>query len=147
MNHSECQKLLKEMGKKLGFNVYKKTRGDLFHLASADCVWYYRTNESTADFFREMAKNDGYETIPVVAFEVAHSEQPKILRGSVSCLQILNASASVIVLIGSSLGLRPYLEKLLTKFALGRVHVWTAEDVIKWHNRIIKSPTTPINSK
>lgn len=138
MDHSGCQDLLKAMGEKLGFDVFKKTRGGLFKLASVDCVWYYPTNESSAEFFGEMAKNDGYYEIPVVAFEVANSEQEKTLRGSVSSLQILNASASVIVLIGKSEQHRQYLEKLLSKFALGRVHIWTADDVTKWHKHIMK---------
>ncbi len=137
MNHSDCQELLKAMGEKLGFKVFKQTRGDLYHLASADCVWYYLTNRDSSGFIGEMAKNDGYETIPVVAFEVANSEDPKNLRGSVSSLQILNAAASVIVLIGASVEKRSYLEKLLTKFALGRVHIWTAEDVTNWQKKIL----------
>lgn len=137
MTHSECQDLLKAMGEKLGFDVFKKTRGDLFKLASVDCVWYYRTNSNSAEFLGELAKNDGYGTIPVVAFEVAYSEAEKNLRGSVSSLQILNASASVIVLIGSSEKHSQYLEKLLSKFALGRLHIWTVADVKKWHDRVM----------
>lgn len=137
MNHSECQEILKTIGQKLGFEVFKKTRGDLFHLASADCVWYYRPDEVSADFMSGLAKDDGYHTIPVVAFEVANSESEKALRGSVSSLQILGASASVIVLMGKSEKLRKYLNGLLSKFALGRVQIWTTDDVSKWHDKII----------
>lgn len=137
MNHSECQNKLIEMGRKLDFSVFDRTKGKLYKLASADCVWYLKPNPSSAEFVQEMAKDDEFDTIPVIAFEVANSEQEKTLRGSVYSLHLLNASASVIVLIGRSLEKHSYLKDLLSKFALGRIHIWTEEDVLKWYGRIV----------
>lgn len=136
MDHIQIVRSLIEIGERLGFESRGRTMGKLYELASADCVWYYPKRTESGSIFHKLAEQDGYDKIPVVAFEVAFNEKEKALRGSLSSLQILNASVSVIILAGKSREYRKYLEDLIRKFAINRIQIWTEDDVITWYQRI-----------
>jgi len=136
--HNEIVRMLMEMGEKLGFDSSGRTMGDLYKLASADCVWYYPKDSDPQSIFADFAYQDKHDKVPFVAFEVAYSEKEKALRGSLASLQILGASVSVIVLAGKSKEYKEYLNELMKKFALNRVVVWDDNKVYEWYSRIVK---------
>lgn len=125
------------MGESLGFDSIGRTMGKLYKLTSADCVWYYPKGPDPESIFADFARQDEYDKIPFVAFEVAYSEKEKALRGSLASLQILGASVSVIVLAGPSKEYREYVEDLIRKFALNRVIIWEDVKISEWHSRIV----------
>ena len=110
MDHSECVHKLKKIGEQLGFHSSGRSFGKMYHMGNPDCVWYYKGPGEKA--LRKISKGDRYKYLPMVAFEVAYSETEKSLRGSLVTLQLTNAAASVIVLIGHSVKYKSYLKKL-----------------------------------
>ena len=127
MNHSECVRELVAVGKGLGFHATGRSYGKMYYMGNPDCVWYYKGPAERA--LRKIAKGDRYKYIPLVAFEVAATEHEKQLRGSLVTLQLLNAAASVIVLLGRSLEYQPYLRKLAGRYSHVRYRIWTERDV------------------
>jgi hypothetical protein len=127
MNHAECVAKLRAVGKELGFHATHRSHGKMYHMGNPDCVWYYKGRG--AKELTKIAKGDRYKYLPLVAFEVAYSEQEKQLRGSLVTLQLTNAAASVIVLLGTSAPLRPYLRKLIGRYSYLRFRVWDEKDV------------------
>ena len=127
MDHSECVRELIEIGKSLGFHGVGRSYGKMYHMGNPDCVWYYKGPAERA--FLKIAKGDRYRYLPVIAFEVAASEQEKNLRGSLVTLQLTNAAASVIVLLGSSVKYKSYLRKLAGRYSYVRYRIWTERDV------------------
>lgn len=127
MNHSECVGELIAIGNSLGFHATGSSRGKMYHMGNPDCVWYYKGQGARA--LRKIAKGDRYRYLPIIAFEVAASEKPKILRGSLVTLQLTNAAASIIVLLGGSLEYKSYLRKLVGRYSYVRYRIWTERDV------------------
>ena len=136
MDHSECVKKLKEMGKALGFHAVRRSAGKKYELGNPDCVWYYIGKGQ--EVLRKIAKGEKAKYLPIIAFEVAFSEKEKNLRGSLVTLQLTNASANIIVLLGSSEEYKSYLKKLLGRYSYGRFRIWTSKDVQELHARVIK---------
>ncbi len=127
MNHSECVQKLKEIGSHLGFYAVGRSYGKMYCMGNPDCVWYYSGPGESA--LRKIAKGDRYKYLPFVAFEVAHSETEKDLRGTLVTLQLTNAAASIIVLLGSSVKFKSYLKKLVGRYSFVRYRIWTEKDV------------------
>jgi len=137
--HNQIVRMLIQIGKSLGFDSAGRTMGKLYNLASADCVWYYpeKFDSKSKSIFAYFARQDKYDKIPLVAFEVAYSEKEKNLRGSLASLQILGASVSIIVLAGKSMDYESYLKELIKKFALNRVIILDEKKVREWHTKIV----------
>ena len=136
MNHSECIKKLIEIGRHLDFYSTGRGHGKMYHLGNPDCVWYYKGPGEKE--LRKIAKGDKYKYLPFIAFEVAFSEQEKALRGSLVTLQLTNASASIVVLIGKSIRYKSYMNKLVGRYSSTRFRIWTEKDVNELYNKVIK---------
>jgi hypothetical protein len=128
--HKEYVRKLMEIGKELKFHVSDgRDLGKMYHMANPDCVWYYDCKGKKP--LLKIAKGDKSNYLPVVAFEVADSEKEKGLRGSLMSLQLANASASVIVLVGTAAKYKSYLNKLVGRYSSIRIRIWTESDVNK----------------
>jgi hypothetical protein len=127
MNHNECIKKLVKIGKHFGFHATGRSYGKMYKMGNPDCVWYYK-GKGAKELYK-VAKGDRYKYLPFVAFEVPFSEQEKSLRGSLVTLQLTNASAGIIVLLGNSVKYRPYLKKLIGRYSYMRFRIWTEKDV------------------
>ena len=100
INHKECVNTLRTIGKSFGFYDTHRAYGKMYELGNPDCVWYYCG--PGAKQLKKIVRGDRYQYLPMVAFEIAFSEVEKQLRGSLVTLQLTNAAASVIVLLGTS---------------------------------------------
>lgn len=130
--HKEYVKRLMAIGEGLGFEVSDGRKlGKMYHMANPDCIWYYDCKNKKP--LLQIAKGDKSGYLPVVAFEVADSEKEKGLRGSVMSLQLANASASVVVLVGSANTPKnkSYLNRLIGRYSSSRFRVWTEANVDK----------------
>jgi len=136
MTHSECIEKLAEIGNLLEFETTRGIRGKMYELANPDCVWYYKGKGEKE--LRKIAKGDGYRYLPFVAFEVAFSEKEKNLRGSLVSLQLANASASIIVLLGKSVELKSKLKKLFGRYSYARFRIWAEKDVNQMYYQVTK---------
>jgi len=134
IEHKECIDKLVEIGNLLGFKANRAVEGKMYELANPDCVWYYKGKGE--ELLRKIAKGDKSRYIPFIAFEVAFSEKEKALRGSMVSLQLTNAAASIIVLLGSSLPLKSKLKKLVGRYSSTRFRVWTAKDVDELYDKV-----------
>ena len=135
--HKEYVRKLMDIGKDLDFYVADgKKLGKMYHMANPDCVWYYDCRGKKP--LLKIAKGDKSNYIPVVAFEVADSEREKGLRGSLMSLQLANASASVVVLVGTAAKYKSYLNKLVGRYSSARIRIWTEKDVNKLYNTAMK---------
>ena len=135
--HKEYTRKLMEMGRELGFEASDGRRlGKMYHMANPDCVWYYNCKGKKP--LLKISKGDKSNYLPVVAFEVADSEKEKGLRGSLMSLQLANASASVIVLVGTAVEHKSYLNKLIGRYSSVRIRIWTEADVNKLYASVKK---------
>lgn len=136
--HWECIRKLRELGKAFEFEVTSKLQGDKYELANPDCLWYYKGKGEMA--LRKIARGDGpgCRFIPLVAFEVASTEGQKALRGSLMSLQLTNAGASVIVLVGKSVQHGSFLKKLTMRFSHMRIRIWTKKNVDDMYEKFVK---------
>lgn len=125
--HKECIDKLIKIGNQFGFEASSRVKGKMYELANPDCVWYYKG--PGAKELRKIAKGDKCQYLPLVAFEVAYSEKEKALRGSMVSLQLTNAAASIIVLLGTSATLKSKLRKLFGRYSSTRFRIWTQKDV------------------
>ena len=121
MTHSECIKKLVEIGKHLDFHSVGRSYGKMYHMGNPDCVWYYK-GKGAKELYK-IAKGDKYKYLPFIAFEVPYSEKPKALRGTLVTLQLTNASASVVVLIGESAKYKSYMNKLVGRYSSTRFRI------------------------
>jgi hypothetical protein len=135
--HWECLHKLRELGETFDFEVTSKLRGKKYELANPDCLWYYKGKGEKA--LRKIAYGDGpgCRHIPLVAFEVASTEGQKALRGSLMSLQITNAGASVIVLVGKSAKYKSFLKKLTMRFSNMRIRIWSKKDVDDMYEKFV----------
>jgi hypothetical protein len=143
MNHSECVRKLIEAGTQLDFHAVGKSPGKKYALGNPDCVWYYAGKGQ--EVFGKIARGEKAKYLPLIAFEVAFSEKEKNLRGSLVTLQLTNAAANIIVLLGESLTLKGYMKKLVGRYSYGRFRIWTEEDVEKMYHQIFKKAITRKN--
>lgn len=156
--HKECQRKLLEIGGILGFKVDRGERlGKMYHMGAPDCVWYYdckgkellmKIVEGDRCKFKEVIENGkvikkkcnkhgSVQYLPLVAFEVPSSEKEKALRGSLMSLQLANASASIIVLIGKSAKEHTlFVNRLKGRYSYMRIRVWTEDDINKLYNSV-----------
>ena len=139
MNHNECVTKLRAVGKNFGFLDTHRSYGKMYELGNPDCVWYYKGPGFQQ--LKKIARGDRYQYLPMVAFEVAFSEHEKQLRGSLVTLQLTNAAASVIVLLGSSIEHKSYLKKLIGRYSFGRFRIWTEKDVSALHDSVFGKET------
>jgi len=137
MNHSECIKKLIEIGTQLGFHATGRGYGKMYHMGNPDCVWYYK-GKGAKELYK-IAKGDKYKYLPFIAFEIPFSEKEKALRGSLVTLQLTNASASVIILLGESVKYKSYMKKLVGRYSFTRFRIWTEKDVDELYNKVIKN--------
>lgn len=133
--HTNCINRLMEVGTRLGFEASRAVQGKMYQLGNPDCVWYYKGPGEQE--LRKIAKGDKASLLPFIAFEVACSEKEKALRGSLVSLQLTNASASIIVLGGTSVALKPKLKKMVGRFSASRFRIWTVKDVDILHARVM----------
>jgi len=84
----------------------------------------------------KIAKGDRYRYLPFIAFEVPYYEKQKALRGSLVTLQLTNASASIIVLLGKSVEYESYLKKLIGRYSFVRYRIWTEKNVDELYDKI-----------
>ena len=136
MNHVECVKKLTEIGKHMGFHATGRSFGKMYHMGNPDCVWYYKG--SGAKELYKIARGDKYKYIPFIAFEVPYSEQPKALRGTMVTLQLTNAAASIIVLLGKSAKYKSYMKKLIGRYSSTRFRIWSAKDVNEMYRKVVE---------
>jgi len=135
--HKQCQTKLIEIGSKCGFYSYGRSFGKRYHRANPDCVWYYKGEAES--ILKKLAAGDEYDFLPVVAFEVADSEQEKGLRGSLMSLQLIQAAVGVIVLVGKSRGkYADYIKELALCYSYMRVQIWTDETVNRLYEEVQK---------
>ena len=134
MTHQECIKRLKEIGKHFGFHATGRSYGKMYKMGNPDCVWYYK-GKGAKELYK-IAKGDRYRYLPFIAFEVCFSEKEKSLRGSLVTLQLTNASASIIVLLGNSIEHDSYLKKLAGRYSYMRLRIWKEKDVNELYNNI-----------
>jgi len=141
--HWECTHKLTRIGEELGFKVTSKLKGKKYELANPDCLWYYQDKGKGEMALRKIARGDGpgCRYIPLVAFEVASSEGQKNLRGSLMSLQLTNAGASVIVLVGKSAKYKSFLKKLTMRFSHMRIRIWTKKDVDDMFEKFVTKAT------
>lgn len=125
--HDKYVDKLIKLGSELGFETTRRITGKMYELANPDCIWYYKGKGEK--ILRKIAKGDKGKYLPIVAFEVAFSEKPKNLRGSLVSLQLANAAASVIVLLGESVQYKSFLKKLMGRYSSTRFRIWTGHDV------------------
>lgn len=142
MDHKECVKRLMEIGSHFGFKATGKSYGKKYELGNPDCVWYY-TGKGAKELSK-IARGERYRYLPFIAFEVAYSEREKNLRGSLVALQLTNAAAGVIVLLGKSVDRKRFLKKLIGRYSYMRFRIWTENDVNEIYKRIEK--TVKVNS-
>jgi hypothetical protein len=136
MNHSECVAKLIETGTELGFKAVGSSWGKKYELGNPDCVWYYAGKGQ--EVFGKIARGERARFLPFVAFELAFSEKEKELRGSLVTLQLTNASANIIVLLGKSVGHKAYLKKLFGRYSFGRFRLWLEKDVNDMYDQVLK---------
>lgn len=150
MNHPECIQVLKKIGTDCGFHSDDGTKlGKIYHLGNPDCVWYYDCKGkeplmkiTRGDLCKEKKckyknRHERGRYLPVVAFEVCNSENEKALRGSLMTLQLANASASVIVLIGKSAEkYMQFANKLAGRYSFSRLRIWPIDYINKLHDKI-----------
>lgn len=136
MNHSECVKKLIAIGKEFGFHSTGRSYGKMHGLGNPDCVWYYKGKG--AKELKKIAKGDRYEYLPFIVFEVANTEREKALRGSLVTLQVTNASAGIIVLIGKSVEHKSFLRKLIGRYSFGRLRIWTEKDIDDLYRKVLE---------
>lgn len=144
MNHSECIKKLVEIGKALGFHATGRGYGKMYHMGNPDCVWYYKGSGHKE--LLKIARGDKYQYLPFIAFEVPYSEKEKALRGSLVTLQLTNASASIIVLLGESIRYKSYIRKLVGRYSFIRYRIWSEKDVEDLYHRVIDKHLTSKSS-
>jgi|GEM_PF-1138521 len=151
-DHSECVGNLKKIGKYFGFKVADGIKlGKMYHLGNPDCVWYLdckgkeplmkitRGDICKKKSCKQKNKHEKGRYLPIVAFEVPNSENEKSLRGSLMTLQLTNASASVIVLIGKSLEeYSPFANELIGRFSSIRIRIWSKKYVESLCKQIVK---------
>lgn len=135
MTHAECVKKLIKIGGKLGFYSSGRSHGKMYAMGNPDCVWYYK-GKGAKELYK-IAKGDRYRYLPFIAFEVAYSEKEKALRGTLVTLQLTNASASIVVLMGQSTKYKSYMKKLIGRYSFGRFRIWTEKDI----NKLYESTT------
>jgi hypothetical protein len=130
--------MLIDIGKKLGFHAVGRSLGKKYELGNPDCVWYYQG--PGANLLKKIARGEKAEYLPFIAFEVANSEKEKELRGSLVALQLTNASASIVVLLGKSDSeeMKSYAKKLLGRYSYGRFRLWTQKDVQELYDHVFK---------
>ena len=136
MNHTECTNKLIEIGKCLDFEALGRSKGKMYHMGNPDCVWYYK-GKGAKELYK-IAKGDKYKYLPFIAFEVPYSEREKALRGSLVTLQLTNASASVVVLIGKSTKYKSYMKKLVGRYSSTRFRIWTEKEVNELYDKVVK---------
>lgn len=136
MTHSECIKKLIDIGKSFGFHSVGRSYGKMYHMGNPDCVWYYK-GKGAKELYK-IAKGDKYKYIPFIAFEVPYSERQKALRGTLVTLQLTNASASIVVLIGQSTKYKSYMNKLVGRYSSTRFRIWTEKDVNELYDKVVK---------
>ena len=136
MNHNDCIHKLIDIGKHFGFHATGRSFGKMFHLGNPDCVWYYKGRG--AKELRKIAKGDKYKYLPFIAFEVTNSENQKDLRGTLVSLQLTNASASIVVLMGKSMKYRTFMKKLIGRYSSTRLRIWTEKDVNELYKKSIR---------
>jgi len=137
--HKEYVRKLMEIGENLGFYAADGRKlGKMYHMANPDCVWYYDCKDKKP--LLKIAKGDKSNYLPVIAFEVADSEKEKGLRGSLMSLQLANASASVVVLVGSANNpkSKSYLNKLVGRYSSTRFRIWIEKDVDAFYGKVAK---------
>lgn len=139
--HAQYVEKLIKIGINLGFDAKGKVEGKMYELANPDCIWYYKGKPEAEKVLKKIARGDRAEHIPVVAFEVAYSEEEKEFRGSMMSLQLTNAAASVIVLLGKSAEprLESKLNKLFGRYSYTRFRIWTKKDVDELYNKIVQN--------
>lgn len=139
--HWECIRKLRALGEAFDFEASGKLQGKKYELANPDCIWYYKGKGAKA--LRKIAAGDGpgCRFIPVVAFEVASTEGQKALRGSLVSLQLANAAASVIVLVGRSVRFGSFLKKLTLRYSHMRVRIWGKKDVDAMYEKFVVNKT------
>jgi len=151
--HTETIRKLKEIGRHYGFHSSDKSIGLKYHLATIDVLWSVDCSGKkglTKILSGERCKCPkcrGIKTVylPIVAFEVAASEKEKALRGSVMSLQLANASAGIIVLVGSAIEHKTYVRKLLGRYSSGRLRLWTRQDVDGLYADIRSDKVPPVD--
>jgi len=136
MTHSECVKKLIEVGNRFDFQATGRSYGKMYSMGNPDCVWYYKGAGEKE--LRKIAKGDRYKHLPFIAFEVANSEKEKALRGTLVTLQLTNASASIVVLIGQSAKHKSYMRKLIGRYSSGRFRLWEEKEVNELYDKVIK---------
>jgi hypothetical protein len=150
--HSDSIKKLKKIGEDLGFLSGDGVKlGKMYHMGNPDCVWYYdcRRKEPLMKIVRgdrcddkkckKHNKNSQSGYLPIIAFEVPNSENEKALRGSLMTLQLANASASVIVLIGKAAEKHEqFTNKLGGRYSSMRLRIWPENYVDDLYKRILK---------
>jgi len=146
MTHSECIKQLKAIGEKLGYHAVGRSYGKMYHMGNPDCVWYQDCTGKPP--LIKIMRGDQCKCkrcrgqkelyLPIIAFEVPNSEQQKALRGSLVTLQVTNAAASIIVLIGESANLKSYVDRLSGRYSSTRFRIWTEKNVIEMYKKVVE---------
>ena len=137
-NCLSCISKLIKVGEHLGFYSIGKGKGKMYRMGNPDCVWYYQ-GKGAKELYK-IAKGDKYKYLPFIAFEVAYSEGEKNLRGSLMTLQLTNASASIIVLIGKSAKHKSFMKKLVGRYSYSRFRIWSEKDVNELYDKVVLSP-------
>ena len=136
MTHSECVRKLIEVGNRFNFHATGRSYGKMYSMGNPDCVWYYKGAGEKE--LRKIAKGDRYKHLPFIAFEVANTEKEKALRGTLVTLQLTNASASIVVLIGQSAKYKSYMKKLVGRYSSARFRLWEEKEVNELYDKVIK---------
>ena len=136
MSHSDCIDKLIKIGTALGFHATGRSHGKMYHMGNPDCVWYYK-GPGHKELYK-IAKGDKFKYLPFIAFEIPYSEKEKALRGSLVTLQLTNASASIIVLLGESVKYKSYLRKLVGRYSFFRFRIWGESDVEEFYKTLIE---------
>lgn len=145
MTHSECIQKLKKIGEALGYHSVGRSYGKMYHMGNPDCVWYEdcKGKPPLEKIMRGdkckcvKCKNQKGLYLPMVAFEVPYSEKQKALRGTLVTLQMTNAAAGVIVLIGDSAQYKSYMNKLIGRYSYSRLRLWSAKDVDDMYKKVV----------
>ena len=143
MTHSECIRKIIEIGKSFGFHSTGRGYGKMYSLGNPDCIWYYK-GKGAKELYK-IAKGDKYKYLPFIAFEVPCTEKPKALRGTLVTLQLHNAAASVVVLIGDSAQYKSYMKKLVGRYSSTRFRIWTEKEVNELHDKVVKAEPSSEN--
>jgi hypothetical protein len=132
--HDEYVRKLEEIGKKLHFNISKRTP-----LGIADCIWELQVPH--------------VGNLPIVAFEVVCSEEQKLLKGSLTNLLSIRPSLAVFVLVREEIKKHPinkntepeewlrrienFIDKLKKSFeGILRIEKWYEEKVDEIYSQI-----------